>query len=41
MAKKSAELKMVEDTKPASYLALRDFDLNKAVASEMNGMNAM
>ena len=41
MAKKSVDLKAVEAAEPKNYLALSNFDLNKVVASEMNGLNAV
>lgn len=41
MAKKTTEIRTVATIEPAGYLMLREFDFNEAVASEMEGLNAV
>ena len=42
MAKKTAtEIRTVATVEPTGYLALRDFDLHEAIASEMEGLEAV
>ena len=41
MTKKTKEISTVATTEPTGYLALNDFDFNRAIASEMDGLNAV